>query len=262
VHTTFPETLLSEFGRVRAPARLLPTVLKELGLGSWYATVDSLVGPVNVAWGHNGLVAISRVDEEEDFEGWFRWRFGHAVRRAESLPPRLQAEVQRGLAGERTKLPFDLARLTPFERDVLTKTSQIPRGEVRSYGWVAKEIGRPLAVRAVGSALAGNPIPLVIPCHRVVRSDLHIGHYGCGGPEAKRLLLEAEGAEPVKLEELGRRGIRFLGSDSTHIFCLPTCRNARRITPRHRVELRSERQAFDLGYRACAVCRPVGATAA
>ena len=71
----------------------------------------------------------------------------------------------------RVRLQFDLRRLSPFERDVLRKTLEIPRGEARTYGWIAREIGRPGAVRAVGSALNKNPIPLLIPCHRVVRSD-------------------------------------------------------------------------------------------
>ena len=65
---------------------------------------------------------------------------------------------------------------------MLTKTLEIPSGEVRPYGWVAREIGRPKAVRAVGSALGRNPVPVLIPCHRVVRSDGHVGNYGLGVP--------------------------------------------------------------------------------
>ena len=64
-----------------------------------------------------------------------------------------------------------------FERAVLEKALEIPRGEVRPYSWIASEIGRPKAVRAVGSALAHNPVPLVMPCHRVVRADGMIGQY-------------------------------------------------------------------------------------
>jgi O-6-methylguanine DNA methyltransferase len=85
--------------------------------------------------------------------------------------------------------------------DVLMKALEIPRGEVRTYGWIAREIGRPKAVRAVGTALAKNPIPLFIPCHRVVRSDGSIGQYGCGGPVNKRRLLLHEG---VPESALGR----------------------------------------------------------
>jgi methylated-DNA-[protein]-cysteine S-methyltransferase len=69
----------------------------------------------------------------------------------------------------------------------------IPRGEVRSYGWVAAQVGRPRAVRAAASAIARNPVPLVVPCHRVVRGDGRIGNYGLGGSEAKAKLLAGEG---------------------------------------------------------------------
>ena len=63
------------------------------------------------------------------------------------------------------------------------KALEIPRGEVRPYGWIAAEIGRPKAVRAVGTALGHNPVPLIVPCHRVVRSDGMIGQYSLGGPQ-------------------------------------------------------------------------------
>ena len=86
---------------------------------------------------------------------------------------------------------YDLSGLSPFERAVLTKTLEIPLGEVRPYGWVAREIGRPRAVRAVGSALGRNPVPVLIPCHRVVRSDGALSGYRWG-VRRKRTLLERE----------------------------------------------------------------------
>jgi len=143
-----------------------------------------------------------------------------------------------------------------FERDVWRKALEIPRGEVRPYGWVAREIGRPAAVRAVGTALGHNPVPLIVPCHRVVRSDGHIGQYSLGGPANKRAMLAAEGLDPDALEELARVGIRYIGSDTTRIFCLPTCRHARRIMERHLVRFRSAQDGTRAGYRACLVCRP------
>jgi O-6-methylguanine DNA methyltransferase len=141
------------------------------------------------------------------------------------------------------------------------KALEIPRGEVRPYGWIAAEIGRPRAVRAVGTALAHNPVPLVVPCHRVVRSDGSIGQYSLGGPAAKRTVLAAEGLDPDELEAGARAGLRYLGSDTTHIVCLPTCHNAKRITPRHRVPFRSLAAATTAGYRACRECRPASGAA-
>lgn len=86
-----------------------------------------------------------------------------------------------------------LADMTIFEREVLFECAKIPKGETRTYAQVAAAIGRPKAVRAVGSALAKNPLAPLVPCHRVVRSDGKIGNYsGKGGSATKRRLLAAE----------------------------------------------------------------------
>ena len=124
---------------------------------------------------------------------------------------------------------------------------------------MAREIGSPQAVRAVGSALRRNPLPLLIPCHRVVRSDGSTGEY-VFGTDAKRAVLTAEGVDVEGLEALARSGTRFFGSDTTQVYCFPTCRNARRITTRHRVPFTSAQEAAAAGYRPCRVCRPARAS--
>jgi methylated-DNA-[protein]-cysteine S-methyltransferase len=92
-------------------------------------------------------------------------------------------------------LPVDLERLTPFQMSVLQAARRIPPGNTRTYGQVAHAVGKPKASRAVGQALGRNPVPIVIPCHRVVASDGSLGGYsGGGGLESKRLLLTLEGA--------------------------------------------------------------------
>ena len=136
------------------------------------------------------------------------------------------------------------------------KALEIPHGEVRPYAWVAREIGQPGAVRAVGTALGRNPIPLLIPCHRVVRSDGAIGDYALGR-QAKETMLAAEGVDLAALQRLASSGARYIGSDTTRIFCLPTCRHARRIAELHRVLFSSESAAVRESYRPCKVCRPV-----
>jgi O-6-methylguanine DNA methyltransferase len=128
----------------------------------------------------------------EEFEARFGERHGRSVRRASGSPPRFEGS-------------FDLRSVTEFERAVLLKALEIPRGEVRTYGWIAAQIGRPYAVRAVGSALRKNPVPVLIPCHRVVRSDGHIGNYALGGGDAKRSILAAEGLLPDDIQRLARR---------------------------------------------------------
>ena len=104
-------------------------------------------------------------------------------------------------------------------------------------------------------------MPLIVPCHRVVRSDGLIGQYSLGGPENKRTILADEGADPDELESLARAGVRFFGSDTTHIYCMPTCRDARRVTGRHLVRFPSAKAASAAGYRPCLHCRPAGAIA-
>jgi O-6-methylguanine DNA methyltransferase len=127
---------------------------------------------------------------------------------------------------------------------------------VRPYGWIAREIGHPLAVRAVGTALANNPIPYFIPCHRVIRTDGVIGNYGGGGPEAKAQILTLEGVQLARLKTLARSGLRYEGVRSTKIFCFPTCHHGRHARPENFVYFHDESEARRAGYRPCKDCRP------
>jgi O-6-methylguanine DNA methyltransferase len=243
---------------VTAPASLLPSVLVETGLADRYARIASPIGPLVVAW--NGL-GISLVDAEADdavFEARHAALTGRSAFPAiDGPPPRLAHAIARRLDGDRrVRIPLDLRGHTDFERDVWMKALEIPRGEVRPYGWIAAEIGRPRAVRAVGTALGHNPVPLIVPCHRVVRTDGTIGQYSLGGPGNKRAILRSEGLDPDGLERLAAVGVRYLGSDTTGVVCLPTCHHARRISDAHRVPFRSMRAAETAGYRPCLSCRP------
>jgi len=90
---------------------------------------------------------------------------------------------------------------TPFQLKVYKAIKKIPKGEVRSYGWVAKRIGRPKACRAVGNALNKNPYPIVVPCHRIVRSDGTLGGFARGSREKMRLL-KREGLTLEKIRDI------------------------------------------------------------
>ena len=253
---------LENLGDVRAPSTLLPSVLDATGGGASYATLDTEIGELHVAWTSQGIRAVTRHISDDDFAFHYAAQFGAAPRRVAALPAALADGIHRVLHGERsTAVRYDLRGMTPFEQDVLQTALRIPRGEVRPYNWIARRIGRPLAVRAVGTALANNPIPFLIPCHRVVRADGVIGNYGAGGPVAKRDILGWEGVDAAQLEKMARRGVRFLGSDTTRVFCYPTCRHARRITEKHRVGFGTVDAAEAAGYRACKVCTPVAVAA-
>lgn len=247
---------LRELDQVPAPPGLAPTVLERLGLSDAYAACDTPIGPVFVAYNGLGIAALMPAAAATDFEQAFHKRFGRSLRPVAALPPDLERQLRQRLSGtSRAPLAVDWRGLSTFERAVLDKTCEIPRGELRTYAWVAREIGHPKAVRAVGTALGHNPVPLLIPCHRVGRSDGHLGQYAFGS-QHKRTLLAAEGVDIAALEHLARTGVRYYGSATTHIYCFPTCHHARRIKAQHRVTWRSEAEAVQAGYRPCLVCRP------
>lgn len=242
-----------------APESVLPGVLVATGIADSFAPIEGPAGPLYVAWNDHGVSGVAPAADESEFETIHADRVGRPLVRTEAVPERLETRLRRALdTGKLGSLPVDLRRVTPFQRDVLETITRIPAGEVRSYGWVAKEMGRPGATRAVGTALNRNPVPVLIPCHRVGRSDGTLGEYAFG-PQMKRDLLEAEGLDVLALEDEAARGVRYVGSDTTHIFCVPTCRNAKRIGERHREEFGSEGEAAEAGYRPCKVCRPARA---
>ncbi len=214
----------------------------------------SPVGDVVVTF---NLEGVSSVDlATSGFEERFSNRHGRELLRAE--PPsawgsRIQSAIEAGTPG---RLPIDLSSRTPFQARILRIAASIPRGEVRPYGWLAREANHPGAARAVGSTMARNPIPLIIPCHRVVRSDGSIGEYSLGGPHNKWDLLSHEGVKPSVLVELAERKVRVQGNTSTHIYCHPTCRAIRRSKQENVVDFTSTAAARSSGFRACELCRP------
>ena len=131
---------------------------------------------------------------EPDSSGWFERHFGEPA--SPGWNPALQRaapQLEQYLAGERRKFDLDLdLRGTPFQIGVWNQLRSIPFGETRSYGEVASGIGRPGSPRAVGTATGRNPVPVVVPCHRVIGSNGGLVGYA-GGLELKRRLLELEG---------------------------------------------------------------------
>jgi O-6-methylguanine DNA methyltransferase len=246
--------------RTTAPDSLVDASLAAAGVADGYVTRPSPLGTLYVAFSSEGVTAVDLADSGNDFERRYAHTHGRRAVAVESAPDPIARHLDRAIeTGRPGRLPLDFSGLTEFQTAVLKATASIPTGQVRPYGWIAKEIGKPGAVRAVGTALARNPVPVVVPCHRVVRSDGHLGDYSLGEPENKRRLLAAEGLDVDEYETLSGRGIRFIASDTTKVFCHPTCGHAHRITDAHRVEFHSEAEAESAGYRPCEVCRPVAA---
>jgi O-6-methylguanine DNA methyltransferase len=122
-----------------------------------------------------------------------------ALRSVEKIKPILE-QVQEYLNGNRNNfdLSLDLSRISEFHRKVLLETRQVPRGQVVTYADIARKIGKPGAARAVGQALRRNPIPLIIPCHRVIASDGSLrGYKGLIGIQTKATLLKMEGCHLI-----------------------------------------------------------------
>lgn len=178
----------------RLHARLVAAAGERGLLDVAYRTVDSPIGPLLVAATPEGLVRIAFDCEGHDAVlAALAERVSPRILRA---PDRLDAAARQlgeYFAGARRTfdLPLDLRLASPFRRTVVSRLQSIAYGTTASYAAVAAAVGNPAAVRAVGSACATNPVPVVLPCHRVVRSDGSIGQYG-GGTAAKQALLALE----------------------------------------------------------------------
>jgi O-6-methylguanine DNA methyltransferase len=162
-----------------------------------YARFDSPVGPLWLAATSKGLAAIELGGREADVLVAWRKRFGREFVQDEAAMAVYARELERYFKGAVTKLrvPLDLLVGTNFQRRCWDALTTIPYGETRSYKWVAEQVGQDRGFRAVGMANHANPIPIIIPCHRVVNADGRLGGYG-GGLDMKRALLRLEGALP------------------------------------------------------------------
>lgn len=223
-----------------------------------FSALETAVGRIYLAYGSRGIRFVAPAEGPDGFADAYAARFGPRPVADEAPPSGLLADVARALEGDgmaARRLPLDLEPLGAFEQAVLRKALEIPRGEVRTYAWIARELGQPRAPRAVGRALGRNPIPFIIPCHRVVGSGGSLTGYAFGLPMKERVL-RAEGVDPDDLRASARRGERFRGSRTTAVFCFPTCRYARRIRPDNVVPFRGAAEALGAGYRPCRACRP------
>jgi len=161
-----------------------------------YRTVDSPLGTLLLAATDEGLVRVAY--DRESHERVLAQLADRVSPRILLAPARLEeaaTQIEEYLAGRRTRfdLPLDLRLSHGFRRTVLSHLTEIDYGRTASYAAVAAVTGHPRAVRAVGTACATNPLPLLVPCHRVIRSDGSAGAY-VGGAEAKLALLRLESA--------------------------------------------------------------------
>jgi len=163
-----------------------------------YGSVQSEFGAIVVVWrcNNNKIVRVFLPRQKDIFQS-----SAYYIHGVDSIPGRTAAKILRKVerlsAGRSVALHLDLldwGMIYPFQKQVLRLEYRVPRGRVSTYGRLARRVGKSSVARAVGNALARNPFPLIIPCHRAVRSDGSLGGYA-GGVSMKRRLLEYEGIE-------------------------------------------------------------------
>ena len=178
-----------------AQAALASRLAEELPPTIYYDVLEGTpFSPVYVAAGPQGLISVDFNLAEEEFLAFIS-KLGRPRRQAARVQVFMQ-DIREYLAGEREAfdLAVDLSPLTEFQRRVLEEARRVPRGQVATYAEIAERIGKPKATRAVGQALRRNPVPIVVPCHRVVSSDGTLGGYGGRlGDQRKVDLLKLEG---------------------------------------------------------------------
>jgi O-6-methylguanine DNA methyltransferase len=170
---------------------------------------------------------------------------------------RVRNAAQQALSGKRrgSEVAY-IGEMSPFQQSVLRAAARIPRGTVRPYNWVAREAGNAGAVRAAGTTLGHNPVPFIIPCHRVVRADYSLGKYSAGGPEVKEAVLRMEGLSHAQLEWI-QHAPPFVGQLDSQAFCLPACEGLDTYDPALLRGFAHAEDALNAGFEPCETCKPV-----
>lgn len=226
-----------------------------------YRIFPSPVGPVLLARSEQGVLLVEYLGRERSADVTRLGRLtGAELVEDGGETEALHRELVEYLEGRRTRLdwPLDLRLVrSEFHREVLRFTAGIPYGAVVSYAGLAHEVGRPRAVRAAAQALRWNPVPIVIPCHRVIGSSGALTGYAGGTTEKKQKLLAIEGVPTVKVghDFRIRRDRMYVLAPGDSEYCLPSCPSVDPF-PRGGVLFASRERAEATGLAPCTTCRP------
>jgi methylated-DNA-[protein]-cysteine S-methyltransferase len=227
-----------------------------------YRVFDSPLGPILLAHSEQGVVLLEYLHGRRDLRGsrLSRLRGIEAVEdggEAEALYRDFRAYVDGRAQHLEWPLDLRLAR-SPFQRRVLERTASIPYGAVVSYKRLARDLGQPEAVRAVAQALRWNPIPIAIPCHRVVGASGLLTGYAGGETGRKRQLLTTEGVPLVPAHDdfAVARGAMYLLAPGDSEYCLPSCASMDALQSGLLTYFGSRTRAEAVGLRPCTTCRP------
>lgn len=249
-------------GRPPVPVDFAARVLERVGIGreryDTYVRLESAAGGLFVAFSPTSVTGSVPAIEgltAERFEELHRSRTGRSAITTSRRFPGLVTAVRTGRA---RKLPLDCGPDGLPETDVLQAIRVIPAGQLRPLSWIAREASLPPAtdLAMVLGVLARNPLVVLVPCHRVTYEN----GVPCDAAYPSSIgdaLRTAEGIDMIEVRRWAHGDGAFLGSDTTRIYCHPTCSHARRITPPHRVVFTNARAAHRAGYRACKSCRPL-----
>jgi methylated-DNA-[protein]-cysteine S-methyltransferase len=216
----------------------------------------SPLGRLLVAESDRGLAAIHfmEVSDSDRMLTALRQRFDLVEN--EPATEKISRAIGRYFAGDYTVLehPVDLSLVeSDFQRRAYTRLRVVPIGSVITYSGLAAAVGVPDGQRAIGNTMASNPVPIFVPCHRVIRSDGSIGNYG-GGVDRKLLLLRTEGFVVGKDLRVPEGAV--LGHRHTHIFCQPECSAAQRADHSNMIIFADSKHARSAGLRPCKLCAP------
>lgn len=218
--------------------------------------VQSSLGDLLVAMSHRGVLLIRYVDHSSDVDdavAKLRLVFDPVEdsRTIAEIGTEISRYVISTTATLRRKVDLTLAA-NAFQRKILDQLRNVPCGALISYRALGKVVGCPNGARAVGNALHNNPVPIYIPCHRVISSDCGIGGYA-GGRARKAKLLHSEGFRLVDEEKIA---ITYFGHTRTNIYCRLHCRSASRIDRTRILYFAGAEEAKRAGMRPCKICRP------
>jgi methylated-DNA-[protein]-cysteine S-methyltransferase len=227
-----------------------------------YRVFDSPLGPVLLAHSEQGVVLLEYLHGRRD-PGTARLRRLHGI---ETVPDGGESEIlyrdlRAYLDGRTQELhwPLDLRLIkSPFQRKVLEHTANIPYGAVISYKRLASDLGQPRAVRAVAQALRWNPVPVAIPCHRVIGASGLLTGYAGGETTRKRQLLATEGVPMIPAHHdfaIARSAMYLLAPGDTE-YCIPSCPSPETLRAGMFTYFGSRKRAEAVGLRPCSGCRP------
>jgi methylated-DNA-[protein]-cysteine S-methyltransferase len=219
--------------------------------------IESRLGRLLAAESPRGLVALTYLDSSGGDATIAALKEKFDLVDDPATAAKIGVEIERHLTGDREAIanrPIDLSlAASAFQRCALTRLRDVPPGSVVTYQGLAAAIGSPSSQRAIGTTMASNPLPIYVPCHRVIKSDGKIGNYG-GGVERKLKLLRAEGFEVDRGDRVGPDAV--YGHWRSHIFCRPTCAAVHRAERRQWIIFTDAARAQEAGMRPCKLCRP------